>query len=269
MKRIICFVVLILSAGSAFAQLYVRGNIGYNLPANAQNIGTNYKEIYNEGTGEFETSNEVVNGSFGSGLSFNLGFGASINGTIGYDVDLGYLLGKEYSTNYRYVVFDTETEDSEMKSSSFQIAPSLTFTSGTGNIQPYTRMGPVLGFTKLKYTESRTDTYPAIDEKKETELSGGISFGFKGVLGVTLNAEKKIQFYGEVNFLSMSYAPKEGEITAYTANGQDALSSLSKEERNFEFKDKLSNDDNPYTQLREKHSMGSFGIQVGVKYVLK
>lgn len=233
-------------------------------------MGTDYKQDYDNQTGVSETSTEAVYGSFGSGLTFNVGFGASLNGALGYDVELGYLIGKKYSSGQRYEDdFYLETYDSEVGSSSFQIAPSITFTAGTGSIQPYTRIGPVIGFTKLKYEDSEYDSYNDYREVMEYEYTGGMSVGFKGVLGVNFNADQKVQFFAEVNFLSMSYAPKDGKITAYSVNGEDALDSIPSEDRKIEFKDEITSDDDGNVALRRKYPMGSIGLQVGIKYVLK
>lgn len=270
MKKILCLAVLILSTGSVFSQLYLRGNIGYNLSANSERIGVDSKETYDNQSGEYSESVETVYGSFGSGLSFHLGFGGALKGALGYDVELGYLVGKKHS--YSEVYSDDnymESYETEMSSTSFQIAPSLTFTAGTGSLQPYTRIGPVIALTKLKNEFVETDTYNNTKEVYELELTGGMSLGFKGVLGLNFNADKKVQFFGEVSFVSMSYAPKEGEITAYTVNGENALSSIPKEDRKVKFKDKIDSDDDGNLELRDKFSMGSIGIQVGVKYVLK
>ena len=270
MKKILCVAVLVLSTGSAFAQLYVRGNIGYSLPAGSQVIGTDYNQAYNGQAGVYESTSERVYGSFGSGLSFNLGVGASINGSLGYDVEVGYLVGKKYSAKQSYTDnFGTYVYDTKIYSSSFQIAPSLTFTGGSGNIQPYTRVGPVLAFTKLKREYFESDSYNDVEFTYEYELTGGMSIGFKGVVGVNFNADKKLQFFGELNFISMATAPKESKITAHTVNGENALSSIPKEDRTTKLKDKIDSDDQSNIDLREKYSMGSIGIQVGVKYVLK
>lgn len=270
MKRILCIAVLALSSGSAFAQLYVRANIGYNLPVNSQSLGSNYRQVYNTETSQYEISEEAVDGSFGSGLSFNLGVGGTINGALGYDIELGYLIGKEYSSqeyfsNGSYIDQYKRT----MSSSSFQIAPALTFTAGTGNIQPYTRMGPVIAITKLKAEEAEYDTYSGIDDLYESEYTGGINLGFKGVLGVTFNSDKKLQFFGEASFISMSASPKKAELIAYTADGEDALDSIPEEQRTVKFKDKITSDDDGNVALRQKFSMGSLGFQVGIKYLLK
>jgi hypothetical protein len=269
MKKILCVAMLLTSISTAFAQLYVRGNIGYNLPANGQAMGSDSRQVYNSQTGVTKRSDEVVNGSYGSGLSFHAGVGASINGTLGYDVELGYLVGKKYSTQYYYSTGSyVDQSENETSSSSFQIAPSLTFTAGAGSFQPYTRVGPVIAISKLKSEESASNTYTGINETQEYEYTGGVSLGFKGVLGVLLNTDKKLQFFGELSFVSMSYAPKERELTAYTVNGDDALSSVPKEQRTIDLKDKITQDDTN-SELREKYSLGSLGVQVGARFMLK
>ncbi len=270
MKKILCIIVLVLSTVSAFAQLYVRGNIGYNLPANSERIGIDSKEHYNNETDEYEESYKSVYGSFGSGISVQLGLGGSINEVLGYDVEVGYLAGKKNSFSETYSDEDyMEKSTTEISSGSFQLAPSLTFTSGTGKLRPYTRIGPVIALTKLKNENTQIDTFDDIKQVYEFELTGGMSVGFKGVLGLTFNSDKKLQFFSEISFISMSYAPKEGEITAYTANGENVLSSIPKEQRKVKFKDKIDSDDEGNFDLRDKYSMGSIGIQAGIKYVLK
>lgn len=269
MRKILCITLLTMSAGSAFAQLHVRANVGYNLSANGQAIGSNYRETYDGQTGTNERSEEAVHGSFGSGLSFHLGVGASINGSLGYDVEAGYLVGRKYTTQYSYTSGSyINREKQEISSSSFQIAPSLTFTAGTGSIQPYTRVGPVIALSKLKSKDSEYNTYSGINEITENEYTGGISLGFKGVLGVAFNTDKKLHFFGEVSFVSMSYAPTEREITAYTVDGNDALNSIPKEFRKTELKDKITNTDT-HAELQQKYSLGSLGIQAGVRFMLK
>lgn len=250
----------------AFGQLYVRVNVGYNLPMNAQVIGHNTKETYVPDVG-YEGSAEGVYGSYGSGVAINAAIGGNISGNLGYDVEVGYVLGKKYSTEYDYEYPGyTEQEKLTSYARSFQFAPALSFTAGTGNIQPYTRMGPVLAFTKLTGESESYNTYNDNTVNQTIEASGGISFGFKGALGVTLNADKKIQFFIETNFTSLSYSPKKGEYTQYTVNGTDALESFPDEQRKFKFKDKIDEGDSSNTQLKEKFSLGSLGLQAGIKF---
>lgn len=268
MKKLLCIAVLLTSTVSAFAQLHLRANVGYNLPINSQVIGIQEKAVY-DGNG-YSGSVESIYGSYGSGLSFHAGVGGTLNGSLGYDVEVGYLLGKKNTikNTYEETGFYEESEKYESSSRSFQLAPSLTFTAGTGSVQPYTRMGPVIAFTKLKMEGTEYDSYMDMTEVSEYEFTGGISLGFKGVLGVTFNADKNVQFFGEISFVSMSYAPKEGEITGYTVDGEDVLDNIPSDQRKIKFKDKVSYDDDGNVSLRDTYSMGSLGIQVGIRFSL-
>lgn len=269
MKKIILSLALLCSALSAFSQLYIRLDAGYGLPINGEHIGTQTNVKYDINNGGYTGKVEGVYGSFGSGMSFHLAAGATINGVLGYDVEVGYLLGKKYST--KSSLFDgtyTEKNETEMFSRSFQIAPSLSFTAGTGNIQPYTRIGPVIGINKLKNEDTQSDDYNNLKEVREFEYTGGISVGLKGVVGVSFKAGDKINVFGEVSFVSMSYTPKERELTSYTVNGDDALDSVPKENRKVDFKKEVDYGDSN-SSVQNKFSMGSMGIQVGIKYMLK
>ncbi|MFN8333773.1 MAG: hypothetical protein U0U09_01520 [Cyclobacteriaceae bacterium] len=269
MKKIVLSVVLFCSAIAAYSQLYVRLDVGYGLPINGDQIGTETNQKYDFNVGTYTGKTTGVYGSFGSGMSFHVAAGATINGVLGYDVELGYLLGKKYSVNSSS--FDgtyTETNKAEMSSRSFQIAPALTFTAGTGNIHPYTRIGPVIGINKIRNEETQFDDYNSLKEVREYEYTGGISAGLKGVVGISFRAGEKINIFGEVSFVSMSYAPKERELTSYTINGDDALDSVPKADRKIEFKKEVKYSDNN-SSVQQKYSMGSLGLQIGVKYMLK
>lgn len=269
MKKIVLSTVLLCSVIAAYSQLYVRLDVGYGLPVNGEQIGTETNEKYDFNVGAYTGKTGGVYGSFGSGLSFHVAAGATINGVLGYDVELGYLLGKKYSL--KSSSFDgtyTETNETELSSRSFQIAPSLTFTAGTGNIHPYTRIGPVIGINTIRNEEKQFDDYNNLKEVREYELTGGVSIGLKGVLGVSFNAGKKISIFGEASFVSMSYTPKEGELTGYTVNGDDALDSVPKENRKVKFKKEVDYTDTN-SNVQEKYSLGSLGLQIGVKYLLK
>jgi hypothetical protein len=268
MKKILYTAALLLTASSTFAQLHIRGSIGYNLPINSQLIGTE-STVRSDPDQGFVAKAEGIYGSYGSGLSFQGAVGGSISDILGYDVEIGFLVGKKYTVRSSSESINDEYEESKSYSRSFQFAPAVVLTSGSGTIQPYTRVGPVLGFTTLRDERSEYDSY--FDEEVVTEYkyTGGISIGFKGVVGANFNTDKNLQFFAELSFISMSYAPKEGELTKYTVDGEDALSSIDKEDRKIKFKKEISSNDDGNVDIQQKYSMGSIGLQVGVKYVLK
>lgn len=265
-KQLFTILALVCLISPAFSQFYIRGNVGYNLPANSQQIGSEDTYSYN-GTAEVDKTKGIY-GSFGSGVSAHLAVGGTISGNLGYDVEFGYLLGKKYTGKSTYEYFgDVDRDKTTMYSRSFQFAPSLSFTAGTGSIQPYTRIGPVLAITKLTGENNSFDTYNNSTETMEIELTGGLSVGFKGALGVTFNADKNLQFFAEASFISLSYAPKEREITKATYNGTDVLESIPEEFRKVKLKDNVDRNQDSQ-ELKDKYSMGSIGLQVGVKFSL-
>lgn len=281
MKKIVCIAVLMLSTGSVFAQLYLRGNIGYNLPANSQLIGVS--EAYH--AAEDSRTFKGVYGSFGSGFSIHAAVGGSISGTLGYDVEIGYLLGKRYTVDTLYEATNdifNELTSYEQYTRSFQITPSLTFTSGTGSIQPYARIGPVLSLTYMRgeTTHDYTDYYEAgtfdvVHEVYEHKLDATLSLGFKGTAGVSYELNDKLQLFSEITFISLSYSPKKEkiELVEYTfemfgtEHDREDIPADQKS-REIEYKKEV-HENEPNVKLQEKFSMGNFGFQVGVKYLLK
>lgn len=272
MKKLLTFILFIGIGTSAFSQLHIRANIGYNLPLGSQVIGVNSEGSYDQSG--YDGSNENVYGSYGSGLSFHAAVGGTILGSFGFDIEAGYLMGKKHTAKYYYYdgeVNYTTTRETENHSRSFQFSPSVTMAAGSGNIQPYVRMGPVLALTKLNYTSSEVEVNDGIvmfETEEKGTIKGDLSIGLKGVVGVIFNGTKKIQFFSELSFVSMSYSPKEGEITSYTVDGEDALDTLEPEDRNTKYEDKVNYDDQGVA-LKEKFAMGSFGIQAGVRFMLK
>jgi hypothetical protein len=72
--------------------------------------------------------------------------------------------------------------------------------------------------------------------------------------------------------MGMNYSPKKGEVTKYTKNGEDILSSLSKSEREIEYVDHLSGNSNDFNpdetgkNLVLQFPFSSIGLSVGFRY---
>ncbi|MBX2966971.1 MAG: hypothetical protein KF845_12570 [Cyclobacteriaceae bacterium] len=276
MKKLLSVAAFMLMLQPVFAQFYVRSSIGYNLPANSQLIGESSSLPYESST----TSYKGVYGSYGSGFSIQAAVGGSISGTLGYDIELGYLLGRKYTLEEFYEGY-TDPDDYlatvDQSSQSFQVAPSLTFIAGIGKVQPYTRIGPVLALTSMrseimkKYNSYDYQTGQEIPyhEAEEFKFNTGFSFGFKGVVGVNYELSEMLYIFSEISFISLSYSPKERELVSYTVNGEDALDTVDPEYRKIEYKKEYEAHYYDNQPIREKKSMGSIGLHVGVKYVLK
>jgi hypothetical protein len=270
MKKLILCISFMTMISTAFAQLYVRANVGYNLPMGAQLIGTeeHYVEVPNEG---YFTTYKGVYGSLGAGISFRAAVGGNLkNGILGYDVEVGYLIGKKYDVNsHSDNSINQSHDDHTYKSSAIQIAPSLTFTTGAGKFQPFARIGPMVSFATLKEEQHYSNTYYDENITYSTKYSGGISVGFKGVVGVTYGISESLLLFAELDFISLSHSPKKRKITGFTYNGQDRLNTIDPEDIEIEFeKEETLESEEGEPTIRPTYAMGSVGLQVGVKFVI-
>ncbi len=269
MKKLITLTLFMFLTSATFAQFYIRGNVGYNFVAGAQRIGTDEIEQNDNG---YSRTEKGVYGSYGSGISIQAAVGGSISGALGYDVAFGYLVGKKYSEMYSYTTNGTlqSSNENEAYSRSFQFAPSLSFTAGTGHVQPYTRFGPVVAVTSMNVKTTDYNIYYGYEIVDEYKMKANLSIGFTCALGVSYELSDKLHLFSEANFISLTYAPKERELTGYTVDGEDRMDDVEPSMRKVKYKDKITytGEDWSPIQPREKFTMGSIGIQVGVKFVL-
>jgi hypothetical protein len=266
MKRIVVSMLLLLVTNIAFAQMYVRANLGYNLPMNSGLLAT--QTDYDGTTGTRTVSG--VYGSYGSGFSGHVAFGGGFgNGIMGYDVELGFLKGKKYEHGFNSVNGNfNSTSMYTVHASSFQFAPSVTFTAGTGSIHPFARLGPVLAITSIKdrqeWQNTGSPTYVT-----EYKYYGGVAFGFKGVFGVAYTLNDLLDLCAEIDFISMSYAATKRKMEEYSEDGEDIKDQLNPErleediDKEFEVEGEESS-----PPMREPLPMGSIGIQLGLKIKL-
>ncbi|HEY9048737.1 MAG TPA: hypothetical protein VIN08_22690 [Ohtaekwangia sp.] len=272
MKKIILSLFLLLMAAVASAQFYVRANVGYNIPVNNDLIGQNYSYA-NADAGYVEKFKSVY-GSYGAGTSIRAAVGGSLsNGIFGYDVEVGYLFGKQYTYTNSYQYSESEGSVKTTRSAkSFQISPSFTFTTGDGKFQPFARVGPVLAVSSIQQKQNTDSDYGTqkYSEVLQYKYSGGISVGFKGAIGVSYSIAPKMQLYAEVDFVSLSYSPSKRKTTKYDVNGQDSLGNIPDDQKEIDLKkefETVSEEGEP--PMRESYSMGSAGLQFGVKFTLK
>lgn len=269
MKKIIVCACCLAMLHPVIGQVYIRASVGYNLPLGSQLMGT--EEIYKENQNEaYSATFRGVYGSYGSGFSANIAFGGTFkDGMLGYDAAFGYLTGKEYSvkslSDYSQYTYSSEIKS---KATSLQFAPALTFAVGAGKFQPFSRFGPVIALTKME--ESRTDisTYEALSSTVwKYEFTDGISIGLRGTVGVNYNLSDNLKLFTEINFLSMSYAPKTLTLKDYVVNGESQIENIPKEDRVFELDKEASlGGEEGRPPLRTPLTMGSWGFQVGIQF---
>lgn len=265
MKRILVSMFMLLLVSTTFAQVYVRVNVGYNLPMNSALLMVD--DDYNSSSGTWNLSG--VYGSYGSGFSAHAAFGGGFgNGVLGYDIEAGYLVGKKYEVvnSYAYSNNNLSETTNTGYARSIQFAPALTFTAGTGDLHPFARLGPVIGVTSI----TKREEWKATGEPlyvQEYKYSGGVAFGFKGVVGVAYSLSAVVDLFAEVDFISMSYTATKRKLEELSVDGEDQKDQIPQDrlEEDLE-KDYEIGGEEYFPPVREPAPMGSIGLQFGVKF---
>ena len=85
-----------------------------------------------------------------------------------------------------------------------------------------------------------------------------------------------LSLFGELSIQNLNYAPTNGEVTVYTKNGVDKLSSLTTLQKEIEYLDDYTLDSaSPLTstqvqkQKKVNYPFSSFNINLGIRYSIK
>lgn len=280
MKKVTLIILsFVLSSGLASAQVYFRAGGGYAIPIATESVGQmqsrNYVDDGNTTSDRDKTKS--VSASYGSGINFNVGGGFMFSEFFGVDLNASYLMGKKYETGYNrqydygsYVYTDNNTITTNSKA--IFITPSFVITTG-GAHAPYGRFGVVLGSPSINREQSTYNdgdgTYTSF---KKWEYKGGISTGFQGAVGMNWTLAANLKLYTEVNFTSMTFYPKEGNLTKSSdddvSNDLDQVDAYYKKIEFVKSIDNTAQTDftKPRKELRQGTPFSSLSLQVGVVY---
>ena len=259
--------VISLFAKNLFAQgAYVHVNAGFGLEMSSQNIS--YFDFYNNTRGTTTNTNEQVNLSFGKGLNVGGALGYMFNNNIGAELGVSYLIGGKSKAKD---IYTGGTTDYTLSSKMLRINPSLVIASGFDKINPYAKFGFVIGSGSVIYDYIDNDNGD-IEVRKE-KLNGGLAFGLNAGVGALFNLSENMSFFGEINMVNLSYAPTKKEVKKATFNGANELPGMTTRERETVFVSSYNTgdprlDSQPKTELKQKFPFGSFGVNIGLKFIL-
>ncbi len=244
---------LLLSLGAATALsqgMYISVNGGYGLGAGTQTIGTNSTSV---GT----SFSEPVHGSFGEGFKLGASAGYLFTDYLGAELGFSYWFGKPlgYTTRTPYTAFSTTWSGWGIVA-----VPSLVLTAGMKPVNPYARLGLVVGLLRL--SEDWGQTVSTTTTEGLREETGKISLGYAGALGVSVPAGGGIELYVEAVLHSITFSPSKYEYTKYTVNGVDQLSSV--QPNLVDFKDTFTGADQ-HVLLGVRRPFSSVGFAIGAR----
>lgn len=277
-KIILSAAILALGTLSANAQIkqgpYASVNVGYNFANNANNAYQygEFLQFYNSTDNGTTNSFELVKLSLGKGLNFAGNFGYMFNKNLGAEIGIGYLMGSETeATQIDNVGPNTGVQTTTIKANQLQIKPTLVLAAGYEKINPYAKVGLVLGMGKTTVELTDTNTISS-DEAYTFELTGGMMLGLRASAGLNFAINDKISIFTELTSINGNIKPTEGEITKYTVDGVNELASLDYNDSHVEFVD-----ENPDTNASEPASVAhksprptfsasSLGLNVGMTF---
>jgi hypothetical protein len=233
------FFILFFLSNISFSQSYIKLGGGYNLSFNSVNFGIN-----SSGSEENRTY-EAVNGSLGEGINFTGAFGYNFSSNLGLELDLIYKLDQEFEETHQS---GTQTYTYTYNGSFFAFAPTLVITAPSKNIKPFAKVGLLVAIPSAEYKETNYDG----DTRKLT-FSTSVDFGLTGGAGILVPISSNIDFFAEVDFISFTWKPAEGEGTDF-----DGSTATIKFEDEWTSNDEF-NDDPVFIPF------SNFGLNVGIQ----
>jgi hypothetical protein len=234
---------------------YVNINAGYSFSMNSQNFG------------------QVL--SQGKGLNFGGSFGYNFNRYIGVELGFSYLIGGRYKEKI-YDYFSEDLSNNVYRSKSHKINntlssniliinPSLVISPGLARVNPYARLGLVIGTGSViedyegtvsevfvNYTTGYEQYYTDIYNDK-LKFKGGISIGLNAAIGAVFTLKDNMSLFSEINIINMLYVPAKVELIKATENGVDLLPYMTTDEIEM----------NVYNEFFPFRSVGlNFGIRI-------
>ena len=221
---------------------------------------------------------KVKNGSLGSGFNVNLGFGFMFSKYVGLDLGLNQFIGFGIKSNYSNTQSTYSMEsDHKISAKMFQIVPAIVITPGLEKINPYARLGLILGvMNRISYTYSQTATNVPYLKETFTEDSkeidrGGVALGCAAALGVDFVLSEMVSLYAEIDLNALNYAPTKGKYKEWTIDGVDQLPDATTKEKEWEYVKELDYDEDipdgsPDKYLKESAVLTNVGINFGVKF---
>jgi hypothetical protein len=160
-----------------------------------------------------------------------------------------------------------------------QIVPAIVITPGLEKLNPYARFGMIVGIMP-SITENFSSTVTNMPSFKETtlseaksKLSGGLPLGFTAAAGASLSLGEKLDFFAELVFNGITYAPSKGELKEWTIDGADQLPSATTKEKEWTFEKEFDADaeipdGSPDKVAKVSYNFSNVALNIGIKLKL-
>jgi hypothetical protein len=276
-KSFLLLLVICLMAGMANAQQnYIRLGLGGG-------VGLKQYDGY-DWANENETNNsddyEFKSMSMGGGFNVNLAFGHMLSDNVGLELGVNEFIGLSRKINVTSTSSSYDYKgETKLSSMMLQIVPAVVITPGIEGVNPYARLGMIIGILP-SITEKFEGTYTSSGEFKETsqmayksKISGGLPLGFTAAAGATFNLGEKLNFFAELVFNGITYAPKKGKLKEWTIDGKDELATATTKEKEWTYEKKINDDEEipdgcPDKEAKTSVNFSNVELNIGVRLKL-
>jgi hypothetical protein len=257
-----------LSAQSMYLRLGVGGGIGLGYYA-----GNSFADRSTTQTSDNYTVKSL---GLGTGFNANLAFGYMMNEYMGFELGLNEFFGLPRKTHSTLTTtFANQTLDDKWSGMMFQVVPAFILTPGLEKVNPYARIGFIIGVLPAiveNYTSTGT-TAPesSVNESYRAKYYGGLAVGFTAAGGAQFTLNEKISLYAEIVFNGINYAPKKGKYTEWTIDGSDHLATATTKEKEWIYVKERDiaetiPDTDPDKVFKESYTFSNVLINFGVKF---
>ncbi|MDP1675258.1 MAG: hypothetical protein Q8L88_00210 [Bacteroidota bacterium] len=210
----------------------------------------------NNGTG-YSTSHDNVKDiyiSAGEGIRFEADFIYYLTDQAGIFLQTGYSWGSataksSYTSSSSFPPNPpssySSTTDQTLNFSTIPLLTGLHLKTDIGNVQPYAGVGA--GFIVqsnltigLKQTNNASQFGPASTAEREMKLTNNIPVAYVGYLGFDVPINPDVTFFIQAKATLVSFFITRSEITKYTIDGADQLSTLTERDKIVEYEEDKS-----------------------------
>ena len=267
---------------------YFKINVGYGFPFQKNENMETFSLRYSQGSNQVIEEIKTISARLGRGIETGLSFGREFNDHVAIQLDAYYMIGRASKSVSELIYYsDRDSLVNTYTGKNYGLSPLLIFSNKFwGDVEwehykAYVAVGP--SFNLPSYTHMHRSKFWNGDEGELVrEFKPNLTFGLRTVVGAEVKLNDRMLFDVNIAFNNINYSPVESELTAYTWNRIDSLSTLNTNEKKTEYKAAYNNryelDSNGdivmveninEASVRSKYyvSFGSIRLGIAIKYL--
>ncbi|MDP1623983.1 MAG: outer membrane beta-barrel protein [Bacteroidales bacterium] len=224
---------------------------------------------------------EVKSMGLGGGVNANLAFGYMLSDNFGIELGVNEFIGLARKIHRsRTTTNMTETEDWKTSGMMLQIVPAIIITPNLEKINPYARLGMIIGILPsiiTKYERTTTNGGESLQATEREDYKskdyGGIAAGFTAAGGASFDLGEKLVFFAELVFNGITYSPSKGKYKTWTIDGVDQLPNATTRDKEWEYVKKFDANENipegsPDKYAKMSVNFSNVELNIGIKLKL-